>query len=203
MFLHLSVTLSTGGVCLKTCWDTHPPPGRHPAGGHPPGQTPHPCPAHAGIHTPPSQCMLGYTVPSACWDRHGYCCGWYASYWNASLFYYYYHLQLSCKGYVFTHVCHSVHGGGGAIPACIADDIPACLAAGGVCSLGGAWSWGGSAPGVGCLVSGGAFSGGSALGVPVPGGLLHVGGGGVWRPPPKADGYCCRRYASYWNAFLF
>ena len=35
-------------------------------------------------HTP-SQCMLGYTVPSACWDRHGYCCRWYASYWNASL----------------------------------------------------------------------------------------------------------------------
>ena len=24
---------------------------------------------------------------------------------------------------------------------------------------------------------------------------------GVWRPP--RDGYCCGRYASYWNAFLF
>ena len=23
------------------------------------------------------------------------------------------------------------------------------------------------------------------------------------RPPPPKDGYCCRRYASYWNAFLF
>ena len=22
-------------------------------------------------------------------------------------------------------------------------------------------------------------------------------------PPPAADGYCCGRYASYWNAFLF
>ena len=22
-------------------------------------------------------------------------------------------------------------------------------------------------------------------------------------PPPPADGYCCGRYASYWNAFLF
>ena len=22
-------------------------------------------------------------------------------------------------------------------------------------------------------------------------------------PPPPADGYCCRRYASYWNEFLF
>ena len=31
--------------------------------------------------------------------------------------------------------------------------------------------------------------------------------GGVPAPrgetPPKADGYCCGRYASYWNAFLF
>ena len=35
----------------------------------------------------------------------------------------------------------------------------------------------------------------------VPGGAYS--GGGVcalWRPPP--DGYCCGRYASYWNAFL-
>ena len=22
-------------------------------------------------------------------------------------------------------------------------------------------------------------------------------------PPPPADSYCCGRYASYWNAFLF
>ena len=121
--------------------------------------------------------MLGYTVPSACWDRHGYCCRWYASYWNASLFYYYYHLQLSCKGYVFTHVCHSVHGGGA---------IPACLAAGG------------SAPG-GCLVLGGLhllqgwgawFQGVPSLGVcsggvPAPGGLLPVGGGGCGDPLQK------------------
>ena len=47
---------SQGGVCLSACWDTHPP-----------GQT----------HPP---------VPSACWDRLGYCCGRYASYWNAFLF---------------------------------------------------------------------------------------------------------------------
>ena len=33
------------------------------------------------------------------------------------------------QGYVFTHVCDSVHRGGG-IPACIAGSIPACLAAG-------------------------------------------------------------------------
>ena len=37
----------------------------------------------------------------------------------------------------------------------------------------------------GCMVPGGAYSGG---GVP------------CGDPPP--DGYCCGRYASYWNAFL-
>ena len=25
----------------------------------------------------------------------------------------------------------------------------------------------------------------------------------ISRPPTPQDGYCCRRYASYWNAFLF
>ena len=39
----------------SACWDTHTP-----------------CPMHAGKHTPPAQCMLGYTLllPSACWDTH-------------------------------------------------------------------------------------------------------------------------------------
>ena len=87
-----------GGVCLSACWDTHPlgqtslrtdtPLGRHPPGRHPPGKTPPrqtpPCPVHAGMHTP-AQCMLGYTVLSAFWDRHGYCCRQYASYWNVFL----------------------------------------------------------------------------------------------------------------------
>ena len=50
MFLHLSVILFTGGVCLSACWDT----------------------------TPPDQ------VPPPKAD--GYCCGRYASYWNAFLF---------------------------------------------------------------------------------------------------------------------
>ena len=77
---------------------------------------------------------------------------------------------------MFLHVCDSVHGGC-AIPACIAGGIPACLAAGG------------------CLLRG------SALGGVCSGGGLLWGGG--WRPPPKADGYCCGRYASYSNAFLF
>ena len=30
-----------------------------------------------------------------------------------------------CEGYVFTRVCYSVHGRGGALPACIASGIPA------------------------------------------------------------------------------
>ena len=33
------------------------------------------------------------------------------------------------------------------------------------------------------------------------GGLLLRVGGAWWRLPP--DGYCCGRYASYWNAFLY
>ena len=63
---------------------------------------------------------------------------------------------------------------------------------------------------VGCLVQGGAWSWGGAWsrgvwsrgeGMPGPGGSLVLGGGAWWRPP--LDGYCCGRYASYWNAFLF
>ena len=60
---------------------------------------------------------------------------------------------------------------------------------------GGRW---GSAPGR-CLVSGG---------VPGPGGVPGRGWGvGITActeaDPPGRDGYCCGRYASYWNAFLF
>ena len=49
----------------------------------------------------------------------------------------------------------------------------------------------------GCLLPGGVPALGG--GVPAPGGLVWgVPGGDL---PP--DGYCCGRYASYWNAFLF
>ena len=48
---------------------------------------------------------------------------------------------------------------------------------------------GDSAPGAAC-----------SRGVPAPGGCRLQGC--VWRLPPR-DGYCCGRYASYWNAFLF
>ena len=97
---------------------------------------------------------------------------------------------------------------GGAIPACIAGGIPACLAVG----LGGVWY-----PSMPCRFPvphqrgklRGIWQGGCLLlgvwgicllwGVPDPGGLL-LGGGGV---EASSDGYCCGRYASYWNAFLF
>ena len=66
--------------------------------------------------------------------------------------------------------------------------VPGDLLTGGACSRWGVCSGGVPAPGVppswGCLFLGGACSRG------VPGG-----------DPP--DGYCCGRYASYWNAFSF
>ena len=51
--------------------------------------------------------------------------------------------------------------------------------------------------GGGCLVPGGVVTG--PRGVPPPGGAPR--GGGVPGGDPR-DGYCCGRYASYWNAFL-
>ena len=118
-----------------------------------------------------------------------------------------YRPQRSCEGYVFTGVCLST-GWGGGIPACLAGGIPACLAAGLwgcaflACIAGGIPAC--LATGLqGVCSQGCACSGGSAAGGLVPGGLL-LGGStarGVWRPP-KADGYCYGRYASYWNTFL-
>ena len=84
MFLHMSVILSTGGVCLSACWDIpairHPPRSRLPRTRHPPPQyqaplTPGPgtqlepgipqgqaaplgSRTHPGTSYPPEQCML-------------------------------------------------------------------------------------------------------------------------------------------------
>ena len=90
MFLHLSVILFMGGVCLSACWDTHPQ-SRHPTGAdtpwsrHPPEQTP---PPRADTHHPPrSKHPPGAdTSPpcSACWEIRA-TSGRYASYWNAFL----------------------------------------------------------------------------------------------------------------------
>ena len=71
MFLHLSVILFTGGVCLSACWDTTPPQHQSPPRSrHPPGPGTPP-----GAGTPP---RTRHPPPA-----DGYCCGWYASYWNA------------------------------------------------------------------------------------------------------------------------
>ena len=44
-------------------------------------------------------------------------------------------------------------------------------------------------------------------GVHGPGGCMVLGGlvsqHALRQPPPGRDGYCCGRYASYWNVFLF
>ena len=73
------------------------------------------------------------------------------------------------------------------IPACIAGGIPACIAVG--------------IPA--CLAAGGAWSGGSALGGAWSEGGLLRGGGGSSPGGDPPDGYCCGRYASYWNALFF
>ena len=123
---------------------------------------------------------------------------------------------------MFLHVSvsHSVHRGGGGVCA-----IPACLSAGGVVSQHAlqvvsqhALQWGGAIPACiadgipACLAAGGSAPGGSAPRGPAPGGGLLPGSmpapGRCLLPRgvetlPKADGYCCGRYASYWNAFLF
>ena len=69
--------------------------------------------------------------------------------------------------------------------------------------------------GRGCLLGGGGYL---VRGVPAPGCVSGLGGQGVsgrgvlapGRSGPGGvpggdppDGYCCGRYASYWNAFLF
>ena len=65
----------------------------------------------------------------------------------------------------------------------------------------------------GCLVRGRGLLPGGCL---VPRGAWSGGGGAAWSSggrggfpacteadPPEREGYCCGRYASYWNAFLF
>ena len=84
------------------------------------------------------------------------------------------------------------------------------------CPQGGAWSWGVCSQGggcvsapEGCLLPGGVpwsrgdvCSGGCLLpGCLLPGGCLVRGVGVFSQGVP--GGYCCGRYASYWNAFLF
>ena len=76
------------------------------------------------------------------------------------------------------------------------------LFTGGVPGPRGCLLWGVPGPG-GCMLwgvpaPGGAWSGGCLVrGMPALEGACSRDA--WWRPP---DGYCCRQYASYWNAFL-
>ena len=127
-----------------------------------------------------------------------------------------YRPQAKFRKVMFLHMSVCPQRGG--IPACIADGIPACLAA----ALQGVVSQhalqvsrptpqgevGGLARGgLQAHTRGGPTTGGSPgphLGEWSPG--PHLGGvsqHALRQTPHPHDGYCCRRYASYWNAFLF
>ena len=123
-----------------------------------------------------------------------------------------YRLQRSCEGYAFTRVCDSVHRGGYSSIHCRWYPSMPCSRGrvptrGGVCDRG-SLLWGVPAPGdllpgvpalEGGYPLGGTCSGGCLLqGVPALGGACSGGTETLL----KADGYCCRWYASYWNAFL-
>ena len=127
------------------------------------------------------------------------------------------------QGNVFTGVCDSVQGGGGAWSQRV------CLVSGGGCLVPGGYG-----PSMPCRFSG-PHSRGKFRGIWLGGGLqAHTQGGklrGIWSRPtlkgevegylvqahtqggswggsgpgpphPPRDGYCCGRYTSYWNAFL-
>ena len=90
MFLHLSVSHSVHGGGRCTCsrgvcllWGvTCPPPSRYAPAGTPPGQV-HPIHPPPGRYTPLGQVH----PPPPPRPADGYCCGRYASYWNAFFFY--------------------------------------------------------------------------------------------------------------------
>ena len=144
--------------------------------------------------------------------------GQYASYWNAFLL-----VDLICQRYyklIFSSLppANEVRGKVIFSQACVKNSVHRMLL--GECLLGGVparWGllWGitgpggvhgprGSAPG-GAWSGGGLLLGGlPGLGGSALGGCLVLGvpgsGGCLVETPP--DGYCCGRYASYWNAFL-
>ena len=120
------------------------------------------------------QCMLGYHTPGAFLLPPG---------------------NEVCEGYVFTHVCHSVHGGqypsmhcrwypsmpcsrspGGGIPACLAGFQAHTQ---GEVERSGRGGSPGPHPDVVCIPA-----------------CIEAD------PSPPPNGYCCGWYASYWNAFL-
>ena len=110
-----------------------------------------------------------------------------------------------CKGYVFTHVCHSVQRGVGWYPSMICrwySSMP--------CSQSPRWisphALQVSRPTSKEEVEGSGWGGGGhqahtrdGVGVSA---LGACSGGGLLVEAPR-DHYCCGWYASYWNAFLF
>ena len=91
-----------------------------------------------------------------------------------------YRPQQSCENYVFTPVCYSVHRGG--LPQCkLGYHTPGTRHPPGA----GTPPWSRHPPD-------------QTPPVPAPLGPAPLGA-----DPPSGDGYCCGRYASYWNAFLF
>ena len=114
---------------------------------------------------------------------------------------YIYRPQRSCEGYVFTGVCLSTGGGGyPSMPCRWYPSMPCSRSLGVVVSKhalqqvsrGGSCSRG--LPPVGrCACSGGCL---------LPSVCVCVCVCVEETPSPPADGYCCGRYASYWNAFL-
>ena len=133
-----------------------------------------------------------------------------------------------CEGYVFTHVCHSVHRGGG-VRGCLGG---VWLLRGGVCVVapwgacvvaqGRGWGVCGCSWGVVCMVAPGEHAwllqgghvwllqGGGMCGCS-GGGMRGCLGGHAWLLPGGVHGIrrdteirsMSGRYASYWNAFLF
>ena len=92
------------------------------------------------------------------------------------------------QGNIFRSVCQEFCPQGGAIPACIAGGISACLAVGGAIpaclAAGGAWSGGCLLPGG--LLPGVTWAGGCALGGGVWSGGVPGPGGAWWRSPGTA-----------------
>ena len=134
---------------------------------------------------------------------------WYASYWNAFLFVIITTFKRSLWRLCFYMCLSFCPQGEGCIPACLAGLQVHTQGGGWGVWLGGGLQVHTQAGGWGVWLLGG-WPG------PRPGGKLRgLAFGGVTRPtpmgcipacteaePPPADGFCCGRYASYWNAFL-
>ena len=95
------------------------------------------------------------------------------------------------QGNIFTSVCQEFCSRGGCLL------LGGCLVRGGLVLGGAVWFRGEVPAPRGCLVGGVLVRGAQT---PHSRGKLR---GIRPSPPPPPDGYCCGRYASYWNAFLF